>query len=36
MKGRTYLGQVITENGVKPDPAKVRVVNEFPTPTTNK
>ena len=31
-----YLGHVISENGIPPDPAKVRAVRDFPTPTTVK
>lgn len=30
----SYLGHVITENGVKPDPAKVNALHKFPTPST--
>jgi hypothetical protein len=29
-----YLGHVITEEGVRPDPDKVSVIEKFPTPTT--
>jgi hypothetical protein len=32
----SYLGHVITEDGVKPDPNKVRTIENFPTPTTVK
>lgn len=32
----TYLGHVITRNGVLPDPVKVKAVKEFPVPTTVK
>jgi len=31
-----YLGHVITENGVKPDPNKIKSVKEFPTPKCPK
>ena len=31
-----YLGHQITEFGVKPDPKKVSVIKNFPTPTTAK
>ena len=31
-----YLGHVISEDGVKPDPEKVRKVKEFPLPKTTK
>lgn len=31
-----YLGHLITENGVKPDPEKIKVVKEFPIPLTAK
>ena len=27
-----YLGHVVTADGIKPDPAKVKAVKEFPTP----
>jgi hypothetical protein len=27
----TYLGHIITENGVKPDPSKIKAVQKFPT-----
>jgi len=27
-----YLGHVVTSEGVRPDPAKVKAVNEFPIP----
>ena len=29
-----YLGHVITEEGVRPDPDKVSVIEKFPTPAT--
>lgn len=29
----TYLGHLITSDGVKPDPIKTRVIEEFPSPT---
>jgi hypothetical protein len=28
----TYLGHVVTSEGVKPDPQKVKVINDFPIP----
>ena len=31
-----YLGHVVTPEGVSPNPDKVRVVQEFPTPTNLK
>ena len=31
-----YLGQVVTPEGISPNPDKVRVVQEFPTPTNLK
>jgi hypothetical protein len=31
-----YLGHQITESGVKPDPQKVAVIEQFPTPTNAK
>ena len=31
-----YLGHVVTPEGVSPNPGKVRVVQEFPTPTNLK
>nr|XP_034174769.1 uncharacterized protein LOC117601733 [Osmia lignaria] len=31
-----YLGHIITEDGVKPDPKKVEAVKEFPVPKTGK
>ena len=27
-----YLGTIITQEGIKPDPAKVRAIKEMPTP----
>jgi hypothetical protein len=30
------LGHIITENGIKPDPKKIRAVIDFPAPTTVK
>lgn len=27
-----YIGQILTENGLKPDPCKVRAVEEVPSP----
>jgi hypothetical protein len=32
----TYLGHVIAEDGVKPDPTKIRVIENFPTPANEK
>ena len=32
----TYLGHIISVNGVKPDPGKIRVVKQFPIPKTRK
>ena len=32
----TYLGHLISEKGVKPDPKKVEAVSQFPRPTTKK
>jgi hypothetical protein len=32
----TYLGQIITENDVKPDPNKTRAVEKFPVPKNAK
>jgi len=31
-----YLGYIIRENGVKPDPQKIQVVKEFPRPQNSK
>jgi len=31
-----YLGHVISENGVKPDPKKIQAVKEFPWPRNSK
>ena len=31
-----YLGHVVTPEGISPNPDKVRVVQEFPTPTNLK
>ena len=31
-----YLGHQITETGVRPDPQKVVVIDQFPTPTSQK
>lgn len=31
-----YLGHIITQDGVKPDPRKVKAITEFPTPTNEK
>lgn len=31
-----YLGHVITDSAVKPDPGNVNSVREFPTPTSQK
>jgi hypothetical protein len=32
----SYLGYIITSNGVKPDERKVEAVKKFPVPTTQK
>ncbi|KMQ85846.1 enzymatic polyprotein endonuclease reverse [Lasius niger] len=32
----TYLGHIITENGISPDPSKLEAVKNFPTPTKVK
>jgi hypothetical protein len=32
----SYLGHIITENGVKPDPSKISVINKFPLPKSTK
>jgi hypothetical protein len=32
----SYLGHVITEDGVRPDPKKVEVIENFPRPTSTK
>jgi hypothetical protein len=29
-----YLGYIVTKEGVKPDPKKIRAVEDFPTPRT--
>jgi len=31
-----YLGHIISERGVKPDPQKIRAVKEFPRPQNGK
>ena len=31
-----YLGHVVTPEGISPNPDKVRVIQEFPTPTKLK
>ena len=31
-----YLGHIIDQNGVRPDPTKVQAVQDFPRPTTVK
>lgn len=31
-----YLGHIITENGVRPDPGKIEAVRNYPIPTTRK
>lgn len=36
MRKLTYLGYVIDENGVQPDPDKISAVNNYPTPKTVK
>jgi hypothetical protein len=32
----SYLGHVITEEGVRPDPRKVDVIENFPRPSSSK
>lgn len=32
----TYLGHVVNATGIKPDPQKVRIVREYPQPTTTR
>jgi RNase H-like domain found in reverse transcriptase len=32
----TFLGHVLTENGISPDPAKFDIIQNFPVPTTQK
>ena len=32
MKSSSYLGTIITHEGMKPDPAKVKAISEMPTP----
>jgi hypothetical protein len=32
----SYLGHVVTSEGVKPDPRKVKAIKEFPTPRNTK
>jgi len=32
----TYLGHIITDKGVKPDPEKIKCVLKFPVPTNAK
>jgi hypothetical protein len=32
----SYLGHVITENGVRPDPTKIYALEKIQTPTTAK
>src|SRR5436190_16472263 len=31
-----YLGHIISENGIQPDPSKLKAIREFPTPTKVK
>lgn len=35
-KELNYLGHVVSVDGVKPDPEKVKVINEWPTPQSSK
>lgn len=32
----SYLGHLITSEGVKPNPDKIKAIREFPTPTNKK
>ena len=32
----TYLGRIISKDGIKPDPEKIKVVKEYPVPTSVK
>src|SRR5699024_9545971 len=32
----SYLGHIITANGVKPNPEKIRAIVDYPTPTNTK
>jgi len=32
----TYLGHIVTENGIRPDPSKITAVKNFPVPTKLK
>ena len=29
----SYLGEVVTQDGVKPDPEKIQAITDMPTPT---
>lgn len=31
-----YLGHIITDKGVKPNPEKVKTIEDFPIPTNTK
>ena len=30
----TFLGQIFSDKGVKPEPAKIKAITEMPTPTS--
>lgn len=32
----SYLGHLVTGNGIKPNPAKIEITKTHPTPTTKK
>ena len=32
----TFLGHVITKDGIKPDPGKIEVIVKWPTPKTRR
>ena len=36
MQEVTYLGHIISKDGIKPDPEKIKVVKEYPVPTSVK